>query len=286
MRHRRARRARPRAARAGARRRRSSRDRASCSQRPRPPTPRSPRRRSPGQVTQTVAQAPAPTSTARTPAPTPTTPPATPGGHPVDDHAGAPQPPPNRRKSRSRRVPPVAKPSRRPRRRTRPRPRRRPSRRARLRAAKRRPLEPAILLDTNAACTYNPAHLPEASFGDPSLAIDGDTATGWTAEVEPATAPNMTDGLLIDLRDTQRLSAAELVTATPGLTVQVFGSPADTAPPTITDPGGPPLSMSEVIKTRHARSRSATRARAFASSCCGSARLRRQPSARRKRPGA
>jgi hypothetical protein len=63
----------------------------------------------------------------------------------------------------------------------------------------------------------------------------------------------MTVGLMIDLRDTQRLSAAELVTATPGLTVQVFGSAASAAPPTITDPGWTALSKSEVIKTRHAR---------------------------------
>ncbi len=47
----------------------------------------------------------------------------------------------------------------------------------------------SILLDTNAASTYNPYNYPESDFGDPSLTIDGDTTTGWTAIVEPATAP-------------------------------------------------------------------------------------------------
>ncbi len=115
------------------------------------------------------------------------------------------------------------------------------------------PQQPAILLDTNAASTYNPSNLPATSFGEPSLAIDGDTATGWSAQVEPATAPNMTAGLLIDLKDTQRLSAMEVITPTPGMTVQVFGSSAATAPTTITDPGWTALTKSEVLKTRHVR---------------------------------
>ena len=66
----------------------------------------------------------------------------------------------------------------------------------------------AILLDTNAASTYNPYNYPASSFGDPSLAIDGDTSTGWTAQVDPATAPKMAVGLLIDLKGAQKVSAA------------------------------------------------------------------------------
>src|SRR5204863_1384001 len=49
----------------------------------------------------------------------------------------------------------------------------------------------AMLLDTNAASTYNPSSQPAGNFGDPRLAIDGDTSTGWTARVDPASAPNM-----------------------------------------------------------------------------------------------
>lgn len=114
------------------------------------------------------------------------------------------------------------------------------------------PSQPAILLDTDAASTYNPDGLPETSFGDPSLAIDGDNTTGWTAQVEPSTAPNMAAGLLIDLKDNERLSSVELITPTPGLTVQVYASAASAVPNTITDPEWVAVSKAEVVKTKHA----------------------------------
>ena len=63
------------------------------------------------------------------------------------------------------------------------------------------------MLDTNAASTYNPYNYPASGFGDPSLAIDGDTSTAWTAQVNPATAPKMAEGLLIDLKAKQKISA-------------------------------------------------------------------------------
>ena len=68
----------------------------------------------------------------------------------------------------------------------------------------------ALLLDTNAASTYNPYNYTAANFGDPSLAIDGDTSTGWTALVEPAVAPKMAEGLLIDLNTPRKLVGVAL----------------------------------------------------------------------------
>jgi hypothetical protein len=108
----------------------------------------------------------------------------------------------------------------------------------------------AILLDTNAASTYNPYDLPAAGFGDPSLAIDGDPTTAWTAEVLPATAPKMAEGLLIDLKSPQRLSAAEVVTTTLGMTIQLYGADTPTAPTSITDPAWVTLSSSIVDKKK------------------------------------
>jgi len=110
-----------------------------------------------------------------------------------------------------------------------------------------------ILLDTNAASTYNPENLPAGSFGDPSLAIDGDTSTGWTAAVEAANAPNLAVGLLIDLRSSQRVSSARLVTTTPGMTVQVYGATGKTVPTSITDPAWAQLTHAVVIHKRHAK---------------------------------
>jgi hypothetical protein len=93
----------------------------------------------------------------------------------------------------------------------------------------------AIVLDTNAASTYNPYSYPATRFGDASLAIDGETSTGWTAKVDRAVAPKMAEGLLIDMKASQRLSALVLTSSTPGMTVQVYGSAGHAAPSSITD---------------------------------------------------
>ena len=110
-----------------------------------------------------------------------------------------------------------------------------------------------ILLDTNAATTYNPYNYPAAGFGDPSLAIDGETSTGWSAQVDPAVAPKMAEGLAIDLKSARKLSAVALVTTTPGMTVQVYGTSDHTLPTSITDPAWVKLSPSIPVKARHMR---------------------------------
>ncbi len=111
----------------------------------------------------------------------------------------------------------------------------------------------ALLLDTNAASTYNPYTYPESDFGDPSLTIDGDVTTGWTAVVEPTTAPKMAEGVLIDLKTPHKLSSLVLITTTPGITVQVYGANGATAPTSITDPAWIPLSHSRTIVKKHVR---------------------------------
>jgi len=110
-----------------------------------------------------------------------------------------------------------------------------------------------VLLDTNAVTTYNPSGYPPETFGDPSLAIDGDTATAWTARVDPALAPKMAAGLVIDMNAPQKLAALELISSTPGMTVQVFGANGTAPPATITAPGWVALSQPAVEKERHAR---------------------------------
>jgi hypothetical protein len=121
----------------------------------------------------------------------------------------------------------------------------------------------SILLDTNAASTYNPYSYPESDFGDPSLTIDGDTTTGWTAIVEPSTAPKMADGVLIDLKTPHKLGALVLITSTPGMTVQVYGSNAKTAPTSITDPAWVPISHLQTVARRHVRIKLRDQKKAF-----------------------
>lgn len=107
----------------------------------------------------------------------------------------------------------------------------------------------ALTLDTNAAATYNPYNYPASYFGDPSLAIDGEPSTGWTAQVNPAVAPKMAEGLVIDLKTAQKLSKVVLLTSTPGMTVQVYGANGAKLPSSITSKAWVPLSRSmEVTK--------------------------------------
>lgn len=111
----------------------------------------------------------------------------------------------------------------------------------------------AILLDTNAASTYDPYALPASFFGDPSLVIDGDDATAWTAQVNPASAPAMAEGLLIDLKSPQKVGAMELDTDTKGMTVQVYGTNASTPPGSILAKEWTALSRPRVLKKRATR---------------------------------
>ncbi|HEY3960476.1 MAG TPA: hypothetical protein VGL68_08190 [Solirubrobacteraceae bacterium] len=125
------------------------------------------------------------------------------------------------------------------------------------------PQPTSIVLDTNAASTYNPYNYPASSFGDPSLAIDGESNTGWTAQVEPAVAPKMAEGLAIDLKTPRRVSALTLVTSTPGMTVQVYGANGSALPTSITDPTWAQLSPYFIEKKKHVRIKLRHSAKAF-----------------------
>jgi len=111
----------------------------------------------------------------------------------------------------------------------------------------------ALLLDTNAAATYNPYNYAASNFGDPSLAIDGDSSTGWTALVEPSVAPKMAEGLVIDLNTPRKLAAVGLSTTTPGMTVQVYGADGEAPPSSITDPAWVALTPALQVKKKHSR---------------------------------
>jgi hypothetical protein len=111
----------------------------------------------------------------------------------------------------------------------------------------------AILLDTNAAETYNPYAYPATDFGDPSLTIDGDSSTGWTAQLDPTVAPKMAEGLVIDLKSARKLSALALVTSTPGMTIQVYGANGKTLPTSITDHAWVKLTPAVLEKSKHLR---------------------------------
>jgi len=107
-----------------------------------------------------------------------------------------------------------------------------------------------ILLDTNAASAYNPYDYPASLFGDPSLAIDGEESTAWTAQVQATSAPKMAEGLLLDLKTPQKLGSVTVKTTTTGITVEVYGANGSTPPTSISDPAWARIVGLKVLKKK------------------------------------
>jgi hypothetical protein len=107
-----------------------------------------------------------------------------------------------------------------------------------------------ILLDTNAASVYNPYSYPSSLFGDPSLAIDGEAKTAWAAQVQAEKAPNMAEGLVLDLKSPQKLGSVAVKTTTTGITVEVYGANGHALPTSISAPGWKRLVGLKVLKKK------------------------------------
>jgi hypothetical protein len=112
----------------------------------------------------------------------------------------------------------------------------------------KKPAPTPILPDTDAARTYNPYNYPATDFGDPSLTIDGDGSTGWTAQLNPAVAPRLAEGVVIDLKTARRVGALKVDTSTPGISFEVYGARGHTPPPSITDPAWTRLAASHAVE--------------------------------------
>jgi hypothetical protein len=107
-----------------------------------------------------------------------------------------------------------------------------------------------ILLDTDAASTYNPYSLPPAGFGDPAKAIDGDPQTIWTYQLDPTTAGKTLVGLAINLKSKQKVRSMTITTATPGIKVEFYGATESQEPVSITDPGWLHLATRSSLKAQ------------------------------------
>ena len=105
-----------------------------------------------------------------------------------------------------------------------------------------------ILLDTDAASTYNPYSLPPGGFGDPAKAIDGDSQTTWTYQLDPTTAGKTLVGLAINLKSKQTVRSITVATPSPGMTVEFYGATGSELPVSITDPGWAHLATRTGIK--------------------------------------
>lgn len=105
-----------------------------------------------------------------------------------------------------------------------------------------------ILLDTDAASTYNPYNLPASSFADPAKAIDGDSTTAWTYQLDPTSAGKTLVGVAIDLKSPQAVRAIKIATPSPGMTVEFYGVTGSTEPASVTDPAWVHLANRRAIK--------------------------------------
>jgi serine-aspartate repeat-containing protein C/D/E len=108
-----------------------------------------------------------------------------------------------------------------------------------------------ILLDTNAASVYNPYNYPASLFGDPSLAIDGEVSSAWTAQIQASSAPKMAEGLLLDLKTPQKLGSAVVKTTTIGITVEVYGANGSAPPTSISDPAWARIVGLKILKKKN-----------------------------------
>lgn len=110
----------------------------------------------------------------------------------------------------------------------------------------------AVLLDTNAAQIYNPSNLPASRFSDPSLAIDGDTTTAWTVQLEASEAPSVGAGLTLNLNTPLKIAQMTLITETTGITVQIYGTKNSKAPQSLHSEEWVPLSHAHLVRKRKA----------------------------------
>ncbi|HEV7942190.1 MAG TPA: hypothetical protein VGP17_05250 [Solirubrobacteraceae bacterium] len=109
-----------------------------------------------------------------------------------------------------------------------------------------------MLLDTNASQIYNPSNFPASRFGDPSLAIDGDTTTAWTVQLEVSEAPSVGAGLTLNLNAPLKIAQMTLITETTGITVQIYGTKSSKVPQSLHSEEWVPLSHAHLVQKRKA----------------------------------
>jgi hypothetical protein len=120
-----------------------------------------------------------------------------------------------------------------------------------------------ILLDPNAASTYNPNAYPSSLFGDPSLTIDGDASTAWATEVQSSLAPQVNAGVVLDLRTAQKLGTVTIKTRTPGMTIEMYGANGHNVPALLTDSTWKKLHGPRLLKKKKVTVKLATKGAAY-----------------------
>lgn len=95
------------------------------------------------------------------------------------------------------------------------------------------PLTPIKLDPSTGAQTYNPYARPATDYTDAKLAIDGDPNTSWTAAFNGG---DTLVGIVLDLGKSTGIRALQLMTSTPGMTVEIYGARGAQPPSSLQDP--------------------------------------------------
>ncbi|MDE3069864.1 MAG: hypothetical protein KGJ43_03960, partial [Acidobacteriota bacterium] len=110
---------------------------------------------------------------------------------------------------------------------------------------------PAIELQAQDLSVYNPHHAyPAADAGDPRKSFEEGALSLWDVQVQPAGASKLDVGLLVHLRSPRRTASMEVITSTPGYTVEVFGAKGEKAPKSISDPAWTRLALQSDVRRK------------------------------------
>jgi hypothetical protein len=96
------------------------------------------------------------------------------------------------------------------------------------------PTGPLKSISPAGASTYNP-YGRSANVGNAGAAVDGSSATAWTADVDPEHRSSLAVGVDLAINPAKGLRALDIRTPTSGFSVEIYGSTGG-EPVSITDP--------------------------------------------------
>lgn len=108
-----------------------------------------------------------------------------------------------------------------------------------------------IELQAQDLSVYNPGKTyPPTAIGDPRKSFEEGATTLWSVQVQPPSATELNVGLLVHLSTAQPVATLEVLTSTPGYTLEVLGTKASKPPSAITATAWKPLGVDKKLKRK------------------------------------
>ncbi|MHB8492378.1 MAG: hypothetical protein ACYDA6_09245 [Solirubrobacteraceae bacterium] len=109
----------------------------------------------------------------------------------------------------------------------------------------------AIELQAQDLSVYNPRKAyPAADVGNPRQSFEEGATSLWSVQVQPPGASKLDVGLLVHLPRFKRVGSVEVITATPGYTLEILGTKSEKAPASITDSGWTKLAKQNDLRRK------------------------------------